>query len=86
MPYIPEQQRYSLTSGNGFPPGSVGELNFTITNIIHTYLLETGVSYTRINDVIGVLECAKLELYRQIAVPYEDLKKKENGSVSDLDR
>jgi len=32
------------------------------------------------------LECAKLELYRMIAAPYEDTKIKENGSVSDLDK
>jgi len=31
--------------------------------------------------VTGVLECAKLELYRRIAAPYEDTKIEENGDV-----
>jgi hypothetical protein len=32
-----------------------------------------------------VLECAKLELYRMIAAPYEDKKRLANGPVSELD-
>jgi len=30
---------------------------------------------------VGVLECAKLELYRRIAAPYEDEKIVETGDV-----
>jgi len=30
---------------------------------------------------VGVLECAKMELYRRVAAPYEDKKKEENGDV-----
>jgi len=62
-----------------------GQLNYTITKLLHSFLRSTGVKYARINEVIGVLECAKLELYRQIAAPYEDKKKRENGPVSELD-
>jgi len=40
-----------------------------------------GLSYTQINAVIGVLECAKMELYRRIAAPYEDKKSRESGDV-----
>ena len=43
--------------------------------------LGSRVEYARINELIGVLECAKLELYRRIAVPYEDTKIAENGDV-----
>jgi len=35
----------------------------------------------QINEVIGVLECAKLELYRRVAAPYEERKRIENGEV-----
>ena len=30
------------------------------------------VRYAHLNEVVGVLECAKLELYRRVASPYED--------------
>jgi hypothetical protein len=33
--------------------------------------------------MIGVLECAKLELYRRVAAPYEDAKCEDNGDVYD---
>jgi hypothetical protein len=32
-------------------------------------------------DVVGALECAKLELYRRLAAPYEDQKIKLNGDA-----
>jgi hypothetical protein len=31
--------------------------------------------------MIGALECAKLELYRRLASPYEDLKIADNGDI-----
>jgi hypothetical protein len=39
------------------------------------------VRYAHLNEAIGVLECAKLELYRRIAAPYEDRKMGETGEV-----
>jgi hypothetical protein len=38
-------------------------------------------NYDNFNEVIGVLECMKLELYRRMIAPYEDTKCKENGDV-----
>lgn len=75
MPYIPEIQRDLLLAGGP------GQLNYQITKKIDQYLEVFGVNYTNINEVIGVLECAKLELYRRIAAPYEDKKITENGDV-----
>lgn len=60
----------------------VGELNYILSSIVYEWMMEHGLSY---NSAIGVLECMKLELYRQVAAPYEDRKKKENGPVSELD-
>ena len=37
--------------------------------------------YAHLNEAIGVLECAKLELYRRVAAPYEDGKRAETGDV-----
>ena len=58
-----------------------GELNYAITALVKDYLDDKGHSYTRYNEAIGVLECAKLELYRRLVSPYEDEKIKENGDV-----
>jgi len=37
--------------------------------------------YQNINDLLGALEGAKLELYRRVAAPYEDEKVESNGDV-----
>lgn len=79
MPYIAEIDRKPLINGT-FTPKSAGELNFLITSLIDKYLKDD-LSYNKINEVIGALECAKLELYRRIAAPYEDTKIMENGDV-----
>jgi len=80
MPYISPEDRARLVQGG--VPQDGGELNFAITSLIDTYLRgRGGVRYLHLNEVIGVLECAKLELYRRIAAPYEDRKIAENGDV-----
>ena len=78
MPYIKPSQRAIL---RGAPPLTPGELNYMVTALVDTYLSMFGVGYERLNDCIGALECAKLELYRRIAAPYEDAKCAENGDV-----
>jgi hypothetical protein len=79
MPYIPEIYRKPLVEGK-FVPISAGELNFVVTYLCDRYLKDD-LSYNRINEVIGVLECCKTELYRRIAAPYEDTKIMEHGDV-----
>jgi hypothetical protein len=78
MPYIREQYKEILENDT---PKNPGELNYKITKTCIEYLHNEGTSYKTINEIIGVLECAKMEFYRRIAVPYENLKKKENGDV-----
>ncbi len=65
---------------------TVGELNYLITGLLHAYIKKHGKKYATLNEVMGVLECAKQELYRTVAAPYEDIKRGENGSVSELDK
>lgn len=79
MPYITDSRRDDLEP-RGDCPWTPGELNFQLSRICAIYIGGT-MSYTKINEVIGVLECAKLELYRRIAAPYEDKKCQENGDV-----
>jgi len=79
MPYLEQGVRASLEDGR--LPMTAGELNYTITKVIDSYIVRKGLSYTNINEVIGALECAKLEAYRCVAAPYEDHKAKQNGEV-----
>ena len=77
MPYIKQDKRYSAKQN----PSNEGELNFVISSTIDAYIQEKGMCYATLNEVIGVLECAKLELYRRVAAPYEDRKAVLNGEV-----
>jgi hypothetical protein len=77
MPYIDPQAR-QIAEIDG--PDGPGELNYLITKLCLDYL--GGVKrYSKYNEVIGVLECAKLEMYRRAVSPYEDKKIAENGDV-----
>ncbi len=78
LPYIAQTDRTRAE----YEPLSVGELNYAITRLCDQYISRLGgVRYAAINDVIGVLECAKLEAYRRLAANYEDQKISENGEV-----
>jgi hypothetical protein len=78
MPYVTKQSRKELDAGA--VPNKVGELNYCITKLVNRFL-GIGPGYSDYNDVIGVLECAKLEMYRRAVAPYEDKKIEENGDV-----
>lgn len=80
MPYIIPEDRAVLEPHSEHEAMTPGELNFQVTVLVDTYLAGH-LDYQAINDVIGVLECAKLELYRRIASPYEDQKIDLNGDV-----
>jgi hypothetical protein len=79
MPYIHDKLRDELAEGRqSITPG---ELNYQFSTMADRYITRRGLSYTAINEVIGALECAKLELYRRIVAPLEERKRSENGDV-----
>ena len=83
MPYIdPEDRERVVMDG----PETPGELNFRVIELINDYIDASGepVSYALFNEILGVLEAAKLEFYRRMVVPYEDLAMENNGDVFDL--
>ena len=80
MPYIKKERRREFHRTLGAAQ-DVGELNYKITCLVDDFISCKELKYSEINSVIGVLECAKMELYRRIAAPYEDKKCKENGDV-----
>lgn len=83
MPYIKKYLRNLLDKH--LPEcgliGSVGELNYFITKVILKYWGKEEPNYADYNEVVGVLEAIKLELYRRVISKYEDKKIKENGDV-----
>lgn len=80
MPYIDQEARDEILAGR--EPQTAGELNFAITVLADRYLIQKGgIRYAHVNEVVGALECAKLELYRRLAAPYEDRKMAESGDV-----
>lgn len=80
MPYIRKSRRTELALGCASL--TVGELNYRITKQILGFLGARPLeNYDTYNEVVGVLECVKLEMYRRRIARYEDKKKKENGDV-----
>lgn len=86
MPYIHPHDRISIDEvlaklQSNRVAFSAGELNYIVSSILGEHLRVVGTRYEKINELIGVLECAKLELYRRIAAPYEDQKLHDHGDV-----
>jgi hypothetical protein len=57
-----------------------GAFNYVVSRLC-AEILRNQPGYSRINELIGALECAKLELYRRVAGPYEDTKARAHGEV-----
>ena len=93
MPYIPAVDRPAYdpdidriaTKLAAVPPEKrKGHANYVITQILRQAWgvdKPEGESYSHYADVIGTLECAKLELYRRWIVEYEDLAIEKNGDL-----
>lgn len=86
MPYIPQERRDGIElelqyERLSWSPSNAGDLNFVISTFIANYIRENGLRYANLNEMVGALECAKLELNRVIIGPYEDEKIRENGGV-----
>ena len=83
MPYITQKQRNTLNKSldESLSISNPGELNYLITVICLIYLRDNNLKYQTINDIIGALDCAKMEFYRRVVVDYENEKIKINGDV-----
>ena len=81
MPYIESKLRFGYNPETMYSPLDPGSLNFAITTLCINYIKERGKRYSTLNEVIGVLECAKLEFYRRAVAAYEDEKAKLNGDI-----
>lgn len=65
-------------------------MNYIITRLVHRFIEEEvnqrGKHYEVLSDGVSVLKDALDEYTDKVLKPYEDIKKKENGSVSELDK
>jgi hypothetical protein len=83
MPYIVDEDREKFENLQEIADkiSCAGDLNYVVTVLCQKYLVNNGIRYQYMNDVIGALEGCKLELYRRIVGRYEDEKILDNGDV-----
>lgn len=94
MPYIDQMQRERIDHHMvplryllaGLSEDDIeGALNYSITALIESISSDDRGAvkwrYKLINRAIGVLECVKLEFYRRLAGPYEDIAIDKNGDI-----
>lgn len=93
MPYIPREDRPAYDAlvdelaaliRHHDPPKRKGHGNYVVTQILRKAWgvdRPGGETYAAWADVIGTLECAKLELYRRFVGPYEDGAIARNGDL-----
>ena len=80
MPYIKKEDREKWNDVSFAIPSSAGELNYLITKLCISFAGDKP-NYAKYNEIIGALECCKLEMYRRAIAKYEDEKIKINGDV-----
>lgn len=83
VPYIKKDKRKELDPASHQFAHNAGELNYQLTQIAIDYLSVHGETYQTYNDIVGALESCKLEWYRRMVAPYEEVKIKDNGDVFD---
>lgn len=93
MPYIPQEDRSAYDTLIGTlaeslrrhePSRRKGHANYVITQILRKAWgvdVAANESYSGYADMIGTLECAKLEMYRRWVGPYEDTAIQRHGDI-----
>lgn len=85
MPYIKQAKRDELQAAivdllDALELSTPGDLNFVISSLIWSKWMDDP-SYTKGNELMGVLECAKLEFYRRRLAAYENRAITANGDL-----
>lgn len=86
MPYVEQDRRKFLASQTYkqlldiADTMHIGDINFLISNLLWVRFNKNR-SYKTANELLGVLEAAKLELYQRQIIPYEAQKQSENGDL-----
>ena len=86
MPYIQEEVREALDSHIDRLADALdneGECNYAISRLLcMSHKIDVAPKYSKINKIVGILECIKLEFYRRLSL-YEQAKIEENGDVNE---
>jgi len=93
MPYIKSEDRSKLSeiateavneinrlADESDKPNVAGNINFLMSTIVGQ-IANQNISYATLNELIGALECIKLEFYRRKVSNYEDKKIGDNGDI-----
>ena len=85
MPYITKEKRKRLDGLiknviSELEPLSSGEKNYFLSSVTWG-LFDANKTYSNANDLVGLLECVKLEFYRRKVAELEDEKMIENGDI-----
>ncbi|WP_045215142.1 DUF6899 family protein [Desulfonatronovibrio magnus] len=84
MPYISQTRREVFDSAISQLASQVqnqGELNYCIYKLSKLILERMGESYENISMCSSAMEHAKLEWYRKVLAPYEEVKIRENSDI-----
>lgn len=66
------------------PTIRAGLMNYLFTSMLdNCYGPLESARYNDYNEIMGMLECCKMEFYRKAIIPYENWKERENGKVLD---
>jgi hypothetical protein len=84
MPYIPKDNRHDLLESSIHElmnlEMSSGDMNFIISSLIWSKF-NKNKKYATANELMGILECVKMEFYRRMVAPYEDMAIQKNGDL-----
>ena len=72
MPYILPADRKRVDANLGifgadWAPENAGQLNYLVSTFMQNYMDANGLNYANVNEMVGALECMKLEHYRLVA-------------------
>ena len=85
MPYLKVEDKEYLSKivkeANSIEWEDPGQLNYVMTELCKAFMKSLGGRYYVHDEIIGALECCKLEFYRRKTAVYEDQKIEENGDV-----
>jgi hypothetical protein len=84
MPYIKNEARLLFDTNIKLLVENIeedGELCYCIYRMLNDLTIKKGKKFKTMSSLISELECAKLEFYRRIVSPYEDIKITENGDI-----
>jgi hypothetical protein len=84
VPYVSPEKRERLDA-DPFGSQTAGELGYVLGKLANTYLRRNGEEwrFQDLCDVIGAFESIKLETYRNVGAPYENLQIELAGDVYD---